>query len=116
GHAVEQRRRELPLPHRVERRRVEQWDRSEHFRFLHGAVRPDGGLDDDDALDARRLGNRRIHRLDVFHLRRLLDVAADAHRRRGRRRWWWWRWRLGEAADDAADDAAGDAPFDAAHD
>ena len=41
----------------------------------------DGRLDDHDALHARRLGDRRIDRLDVLGLHRRLDVAADAHRR-----------------------------------
>src|SRR6266516_5449754 len=37
-HAVQQRRGELPLFHRFERRRVEQRDRSQHFGFLHFAI------------------------------------------------------------------------------
>ena len=38
-YVVEQRRRELPLPHGVERRLVEQRNRAEHPRVLHLAVR-----------------------------------------------------------------------------
>src|SRR3989454_480490 len=85
-HAVEQRRRELPLFHRIERRRVEQWDRPEHFGLFDLTVGPDHRFDDDDALHPGRPRDRRIFRLHVFNLRRGLDVAADAHRRRRRRR------------------------------
>ena len=51
-----------PLPHRVERRLIEQRNRAQHLRVLHRAIGADGGLDDDDALHARRLRDRRIDR------------------------------------------------------
>src|SRR5262245_32433363 len=54
-HAVQQGRRKLPLFHRIERRLIQQRDRAEYLGFLDPAVGADGGLDDDDALDARRL-------------------------------------------------------------
>src|SRR5215207_10068663 len=53
-HAIEKRRRELPLFDGVECGLVEQGDRAEHFRVLHPAVRADRGLDDDDTRHARR--------------------------------------------------------------
>src|SRR5260370_31153276 len=43
-HAVEQRRRELPLLDGIERRCIEQRDRSEHFCFLHLTAASDRGL------------------------------------------------------------------------
>ena len=98
--------------HCVERRRVEQRNRAQHARILHRATGADGGLDDHDALNARRLRDRGIHRVDVLELLRRLDVAADAHRLRGRGRGR--RRGLGDAAGDAADDAAGESAVDTA--
>src|SRR3954471_4374105 len=60
GHAVEQRRREFPLAYGVECRVVEQRDRPQDLRVRHLPAGPDGGLDDDDALNACRLGNGRV--------------------------------------------------------
>src|SRR5919201_7172642 len=78
-HAVEERRRERPLPDRVERRLIEQRDRAQHLRVLNAAVGPNRRLDDDDALHARGLRDRRIHRLDILDFLRRLDVAANAY-------------------------------------
>src|SRR5262245_57092171 len=50
---VEQRRRVLPLFHGVERRRIKQRNRPQHFGFLHVPVWSDHRFDDDHALDAR---------------------------------------------------------------
>src|SRR5262249_38313093 len=113
-HAIERRGRVDPLLDRVERRRVEQRNRAKHFRVLDGAVGPDGGFDNHDALYARRLCDRGIDRVDLLDLRRGLDVATDPDwsRRRRRRRRRWWR-RFGKTADDAAGNAADDAAFDA---
>src|SRR5215470_12833662 len=36
--AVQQRRRELPLLDRIERRLIQQWDRAENLRFFYAAV------------------------------------------------------------------------------
>ena len=66
GDAVEQRRRELPLLDCVERRLVEQRNRPQNFGVLDPAVGADGRLDDDDALHAGGLGDRRIDRIDVL--------------------------------------------------
>src|SRR5215218_5993624 len=111
GHAVEQRRRELPLAYGIECRIVEQRDGPQDLRVGDLPARPDRGLDDDVSLHPRRLGNRRIRRPDVFRLHRGLDVPADAHRRGGR---WRWRRSFRQATDHAPRHAAGDAAFDAA--
>src|SRR6476619_3419377 len=50
GHAVEQRRRELPLAHGIEGRVVEQRNGPKHLGVGDPAVGSDGGLDDDDPL------------------------------------------------------------------
>src|SRR5262245_11651547 len=65
-HAVQRGGRELPLPHRVERRLVEQRNRAEHPGIRHAAVRADDGFDDHDTLHARGLRDRGVDRRDVL--------------------------------------------------
>src|SRR3954471_4841364 len=78
GGSVQQRRRELPLADGVNCRLVEERDRTQYPRIRHMADLVDRHLHDDHALNVRRLGFRRVHRIDVLRFHRWLDVAADA--------------------------------------
>src|SRR5258705_2282653 len=109
GLAVEQRRREPPLPHRLDRRLVQQSLRPQHADVAHGSILSDHRFENDDPFDTRGSRERRIDRRHVGNLPRRLDVSANVHDGRG-----WWRrrrrrGRVNEAAAVAvaeADDAA----------
>ena len=79
GHAVQQRRGVLPLPHRSDRRLVQQRNRLQHLDVGHPAISADHGLEFDLALDTLRQGSRRIRRVYVPCFHRRLNVAANAH-------------------------------------
>src|SRR5215203_3745937 len=103
-HAVQQRRRVLPLPDSLNGRRVEQWDRTQHAHILHAAVRADCRFENHDALHTRRLRDGRIRRRLISNFLWRLNCAADANRRRwGRRRRRGFRDAAGNTTDNDAD-------------
>jgi hypothetical protein len=95
--AIEERRLVLPLFNRVDRRGIEQRNRSEDAGVRDRPLTIDPDFENNHALDAGRERHRGINGRDFGHQRWRIDVSADAHRRVGssrrRRGWRWRRWR-----------------------
>ena len=81
GHAVQKRRRVLPLPHGVKRGLVEQRDRPHYLRVYDFPVGPNRRFDRDRPSDTRRLRNGGVDRLDVLDFFWCPDLTPDADRR-----------------------------------
>ena len=73
-----------PLPHRIDRRLIEERDRSNDPRLADGAIGLNRGIENHHALYPGRDGHRRILRFDVLEEQRRLPCSFGRDWRRGR--------------------------------
>src|SRR5262245_4249248 len=96
GFAVKQSWLVFPLADRVDCSLLQQWVSANDLHFSHSSIPANDRFQNDHTLNARLLGKRWIHRLNLHDLHGLLDISTltnPLRRWRRRRRRWRWRWR-----------------------